>query len=294
MLFDNDNGGSKDGRDDKMTIKFLRGSLSAKQTQLDTVRMEKEKLENYQTIIDRMIAVVYPNQEPDKVDLEKFEEELLCTYREVSNSRTVLQNYRLRETELVINASHKEKRIKSLTEQIKALRQELHDNKKPSDSRDSDPSTPLTKEESKKQSKSIASRDISRTFTDPIINANFQRLHDEVKHLKKKVEALQNELKFANFDANSRTGRSLMRKCEKLLSENTNFGQIIRQSKTRQAEQKCKMLQKFNEELSTNLIQSQKCVEKLQSQVDEFRIEQRKRKRDEDFGAQANGDETMT
>merc|ERR550519_2087012 len=121
MLFDNDNdnGGKKDGRDDKMTIKFLRGSLSAKQTQLDTVRMEKEKLENYRAIIERMVAVVHPKTDVESVDLEKFEEEIIKTYHEVTNCRTILQNYKLRETELVINASHKEKRIKSLTDQVK-------------------------------------------------------------------------------------------------------------------------------------------------------------------------------
>lgn len=286
MLFDNEDptSNNQEGRDDKMTIKFLRGSLSAKQTQLDTVRNEKEKLENYRTIIQRMAVVVYPKIAIEKVDLEKFEEELITTYQEVSNCRTILQNYRLRETELVINACHKEKRIKSLTEQLKAMRQELYEGKKASDQTDSGDSGPPIKEENKsaKSPKSIAARDIRKTFTDPIVNANFQRLHDQVNHLKKKVEALQNELKFANFDANSRTGRSLMRKCEKLLSENTNFGQIIRQSKTKGTEQKCKMLQKFNEELSTNLIQSQKCVENLQREIDSIRLQQRKRKLQEE------------
>eukprot|EP00492_Amphilonche_elongata_P001825 TRINITY_DN2176_c0_g1_i1.p2 TRINITY_DN2176_c0_g1~~TRINITY_DN2176_c0_g1_i1.p2 ORF type:complete len:59 (+),score=13.97 TRINITY_DN2176_c0_g1_i1:280-456(+) len=58
-----------------MTIKFLRGSLSAKQTQLDTLRIEKEKLENYQAIIERLITVVYPKAETENIDLEKFEKD---------------------------------------------------------------------------------------------------------------------------------------------------------------------------------------------------------------------------
>jgi len=277
-------------QEDAMTIKFLRGSLSAKQTQLDTVRMEKEKLESYRAIIERLVAVVYPKTPFGEADLEKFEEELIKTYQEVSDSRTVLQNYRLRETELVINASHKEKRIKSLADQVNALRQELYDNKNPSDPNNSSGKDDAPKSGKKK---SITGRDIRKTFTDPIINANFQRLHDQVNHLKKKVEALQNELKFANFDTNSRTGRSLMRKCEKLLNENTNFGQIIRQSKTKQVEQKCKMLEKFNEELSTSLLQTQKSVEILQTQVDRFRVEQRKRKRNEDPSDGHEDDVTM-
>jgi len=298
MLFDNDdsNSESKEGRDDKMTIKFLRGSLSAKQTQLDTVRMEKEKLENYRAIIERMVAVVHPKTDVESVDLDKFEEEIIKTYHEVTNCRTILQNYKLRETELVINASHKEKRIKSLTDQVKALRQELYEDKNASENIAASLAGSAIKEETK-QGK-ISKRDIRKTFTDPIINANFQRLHDQVSHLKKKVEALQNELKFANFDANSRTGRSLMRKCEKLLSENTNFGQIIRQSKTKQAEQRCKMLQKFNAELSSNFVQSQDSVKSLQAQVDAFRVQQRKRKRDETEEQQpdghADGDEIMS
>jgi len=237
--------------EEKIRIKYLTGRLEAKQTQLETIRAEKEKSDKYKETVERMITVLFPDT---GIGLDKFEQALITAFQESHTYRQLVQSYRLRETELVISASQKEKKIKSLKDQIAALKQDLKDS---------------------------SSIEIRRSFTDSIINANYTRSAEQVKRLKKDLESTQNELTLQKFSTHSQTGRKLIKKCEKLQNENTEFAQRLRESKPKQQERRIEFTHNVNQRLITMLSETQQWVLKFREENNKLKGEISRLKHDQ-------------
>jgi hypothetical protein len=67
---------------------------------------------------------------------------------------------------------------------------------------------------------------LKSAILDPAVNLIFQKLKNELKATKAKLEETQNELTAWKFTPDSNTGKRLMAKCRQLYQENEELGKM--------------------------------------------------------------------
>lgn len=126
----------------------------------------------------------------------------------------------------------------------------------------------------KKSQEDIAAKSLREALLDPAVNLLFDKMRDELKETKDKLEQAQSELSAWKFTPDSQTGKKLMSRCRTLIAENQDLGRQISQGQVAQLEaelalqkQYSENLKKSQDELNDFVIQLDEEVEGMQSTI---------------------------
>lgn len=117
----------------------------------------------------------------------------------------------------------------------------------------------------KKSQEDVAAKSLREALLDPAVNLLFDKMIDELKETKNKLEQAQSELSAWKFTPDSQTGKKLMSRCRTLIAENQELGKQLSQGKVAQLEAELALQKKYSEDLK----QSQEELNEFVIQLDE-------------------------
>lgn len=100
-----------------------------------------------------------------------------------------------------------------------------------------------------KSAQTPGTNSLKTAILDPAVNIIFQKLKNELKATKAKLEETQNELTAWKFTPDSNTGKRLMAKCRQLYQENEELGRMTSNGRLAKLEGDLSFHKGFCEEL---------------------------------------------
>ncbi|CAO1401731.1 unnamed protein product, partial [Diamesa tonsa] len=107
-----------------------------------------------------------------------------------------------------------------------------------------------------------------RSLLDPAVNIIFQKLKNELKATKAKLEETQNELSAWKFTPDSNTGKRLMAKCRLLYQENEELGKMTSNGRLAKLEGDLALHKNFCEELRRSQSEVESIIQDLDVDVE--------------------------
>ncbi|XP_039261657.2 uncharacterized protein LOC120337830 [Styela clava] len=120
----------------------------------------------------------------------------------------------------------------------------------------------------KKAQEDAAAKSLREVMLDPAINLLFNKMKDELKETKDKLEQAQSELSAWKFTPDSQTGKKLMSRCRTLIAENQELGKQLSQGKVAQLEAELALQKKYSEELKESQEELNEFVIQLDEEVE--------------------------